>query len=93
MEAVGQSDTVIGTVISTNPITIKIRADLILKASSGVLLFSRNVTDYEVPVQWNDADGVVNKTMLVKNALKTGETVLLIKKLGGQKYIVFDRVG
>lgn len=33
------------------------------------------------------------KTFLVYNALKNGEEVILTQTLGGQKYIVIDRIG
>ena len=36
---------------------------------------------------------VGRKAFLVHNALQAGEDVLLIRKSGGQKYIVVDRLG
>ena len=33
------------------------------------------------------------KKFLVYNALKSGEDVILIQALGGQKYVVIDRIG
>ncbi len=33
------------------------------------------------------------KTMTINNALKSGDSVILVKQLGGQKYLIIDRVG
>ncbi len=33
------------------------------------------------------------KKMTINNALKSGDSVILVKQLGGQKYLIIDRVG
>ena len=78
---------VFGKVISTSPLKIKIDQKLIV--SSAQLVLTRNVTNYSLPVT---LDGY-SRNMTVSNALKTGENVIMVQVLGGQKYIVIDRIG
>lgn len=49
---------------------------------------SRNVTDYEVEIKIGDV--IQSRTVL--NSLKVGEKVLMLRKSGGQEYIIIDRV-
>jgi hypothetical protein len=46
------------------------------------------VTDFKTKVTIN---GTINE-MTIHNALKVGDEVILLKKKGGQKYLVLDRV-
>lgn len=90
MEAIVASkpcDTVVGTVARAAPLEIKISQDLVIE--SDFLILTRNVADYEITMKM---DGTEKRTYQVFNALKKGEKVLLIRKPGGQRYIVIDRV-
>lgn len=107
VEAVNASkpaNMVFGTVISTSPLKIKVDQKLIL--TSAQLVLSRQVTDYSVKVSFNwetenDADdshnhkliSSANKSMTIHNSLTVGEEVIMMQVLGGQKYIVIDRIG
>lgn len=71
-----------GTVISINPLKIKISQTLTL--DEDFLDLSRNVTNFETKIN--------GQITTVENELKVEEKVLMIRKSGGQKYAVIDRV-
>lgn len=79
------SDYEIGTVSGVSPLIIKMSNDL--EIDEDFLHLSRNVTDYEVEI-----DGDVIQSRTVRNSLKVGEKVLMLRKSGGQEYIIIDRV-
>ena len=90
VEAVNASkpaNVVFGKVISVSPLKIKVDQKLILGKAQ--LILSRNVTDYRLSVT---LDGYA-RNMTVNNALKNGDEVILMQTIGGQKYIVIDRIG
>lgn len=76
-----------GSVIGTEPLRILVDQRLTLGAAQVVL--TRNVTDYEVRVTKDDEDGT---TVIVHNALKIGENVILCRQQGGQKFVVLERM-
>lgn len=93
------SDAVIGEVISVNPLSFKISDKLIISENQTEL--SRNVMDYIEEATDNPMypDDVSNEDdfkrrvkRIVYNRLNIGETVILIKSFGGQRYFVLDRV-
>ena len=92
----------IGTVTSVSPLKIKVSQTLELEED--FLDLSRNVTDFKTKITmdaqevyhtehiypsttWIDAQEIT-----VHNALKKGDKVLMLRKAGGQKYAVIDRV-
>ena len=88
-----------GTVAAAEPLEIVVEQKLRLKKEQ--LILTRSVTDYSLPVSlfWttgsaeghnHDLGGA--KSLTVKNALREGETVLLLRQAGGQKFVVWDRV-
>lgn len=92
-----------GTVISISP--MKIRIDPKLELGKKQLVLTRSVTDYtvEMTVDHMTEDATVlntvhdhaytgTKSFLVRNSLKVGEEVALLRMQGGQKYLVLDRV-
>lgn len=92
----------IGTVTSVSPLKIKVSQTLEL--DEDFLHLARNVTDFKTKITMN-AQEVYHTThtnpsttwideqeITVHNALKKGEKVLMIRKDGGQDYIVIDRV-
>lgn len=80
------SDYQIATVISTDPLTVKLSNEVTLDAD--FLQLTRSVTNHECTLEC----GGVQQAYEVKNALKTGEKVLMLRKTGGQKYMIIDRV-
>lgn len=78
-----------GSVIGTEPLRILVDQRLTLGAAQVVL--TRNVTDYEVRVTKDDEDGTTD-TVIVHNALKIGENVILCRQQGGQKFVVLERM-
>ena len=96
VEASDPSDFIFGTVKSAEPLTITI--DQKLELTSGFLLLTSNVRDYElkitVDMTTDDDEHNVSgeQTITVHNGLKAGEKVVLIKQKGGQKFIVLDRI-
>ena len=102
VEAAKPCDYRIGTVISASPLKIKVSQTLELEED--FLDLSRNVTDFKTKITmdaqevyhtehiypsttWIDAQEIT-----VHNALKKGDKVLMLRKAGGQKYAVIDRV-
>jgi len=92
------SDTVLGTVESVNPLSVKISDKIILRKEQMIL--SRNVSDFifEITVDplfpedvSNQTDFKKRKKCFVYNSLKKGERVILAKADGGQVYFVIDR--
>lgn len=99
---------VFGKVIGVNPLKINVEQKLTL--SEMQLVFTRNVTDYEIEiaVDWVTENSVggsgesafdthnhaVNgtKKITVYNGLVVGDTVLLARQQGGQKFIVLDKI-
>lgn len=76
-----------GSVIGTEPLRILVDQRLTLGAAQVVL--TRNVTDYEVRVTKEDG---TTDTVIVHNALKIGENVILCRQQGGQKFVVLERM-
>lgn len=90
---------VLGKVTSASP--LKIYVDQKFEITSAQLILTNAVRDHnvemEVDHQTETAEGHVHaykgtKTFKVKNKLKVGEQVLLLRADGGQKFIVLDRV-
>lgn len=93
-----------GSVISASPLKIQIGQKLILTEAQ--LVLTRNVTNYSVTVSTNfsvsvhsggdpshsHGAGFSGNKITFNNALKAGESVILIQQSGGQKFIVIDRV-
>ena len=79
------SDFCFGKVTSTKPLKISVEQKMTLGAAQ--LILTRNVTDFKM----NITDGS-KKEITIHNALQIGDEVILLKKKGGQKYLVLDRV-
>lgn len=98
-EASQPSDFCFGKVIQTSPLKISVEQKMTLGAAQ--LVLTRNVTDYstKITVDWKttseeDHSHSVKgeKTITVHNGLKKGDEVILLKRKGGQKFLVLDRV-
>lgn len=92
-----------GTVVSAVPLQIQVDSDKKMTLDAGFLVLTSLVQDVEVDVEieWETETGgkaephkheiKKEKKMKIKNALKAGEKVILIRQQGGQKYLVVDR--
>lgn len=81
-EAGKPTDFYYGRVIGTSPLKISIDQKLTLGKSQ--LVLTRNVTDFKTKI-----NGVETT---IENALKVNDVVVLLRKKGGQKFLVLDRV-
>ncbi len=92
-----------GEVTSVDPLKIKLEQKITLEEK--YLALTSTVSDYEVEVTLDHATEETTlgsqshlhavkgkKTITIHQGLKVGESVLLLVKQGGQKYIVLDRV-
>lgn len=75
-------DYLVGVVMETEPLKIKVSNTLVLEED--FLELTRNVTDYETVIE--------NKKIKIHNALKVDDKILMLRKSGGQEFIVIDRV-
>lgn len=98
LEEIVFSDTVLGTVLSTSPISIKLSDKIIL--SENQLILSQRVSDFileinscpEFPDDISNKEDFSKRTKCkVYNSLKQDEQVIMAKTLGGQLYFVLDR--
>lgn len=99
VEASHPCDFLFGKVTSVSPLQVTVEQKMTL--TSAQLVLTRNVTDYsvDVSVDWNteNADDHshsikgINK-ITIHNGLKVGDEVVLLKKKGGQKYLILDKV-
>ena len=89
-----------GKVINTNPLEIELEQTNRIK--SDFLSVSENLTDHftymtGVEDNFNDIKDKskyeARKKYIVYNGLRTGDTVILARAAGGQKYYVIDRTG
>ena len=101
------SDFSFGKVISTSPLKILVEQKMTLGAAQLVLTRNVTDYKTRVTVDWltGTASGGSGdssfashnhsvsgtKEMTVHNALQVGDEVILLKKQGGQKYLVLDR--
>ncbi len=108
IEASNPTAFVYGTVVSANPLKINLEQRLTLDASHLILTtlvrdFSVDVTLDHATANAQGGTGDSSfathkhavsgkKAMTVHLGLKEGEQVLLIRRQGGQKYIVLDRI-
>ncbi len=75
---------VFGTVVSADPLKVKLSQQVIL--SEKQLILTESVCEQDYP------SDVPEITLTVKAGLKVGEVVLMLRMQGGQKYIILDRV-
>ncbi len=75
-----------GEVLSTSPLQIKVEQRLTL--SEDMLILTKNVTDYSVNA-WSNTE---NFKLHIKNSLKKGEKVLLLRMQGGQRFLIIDKL-
>lgn len=81
-------DIITGTVTLAKPLKIKVSQKLTL--SEDFLILGRNVSDYETEITLPGSAGKSKVT--IHNALKKGDTTVMIRQAGGQRYLVVDKV-
>lgn len=93
---------VYGTVIGIGPLKVQVDQKMIL--TKEFLMLTKNVTDYEteVEVDWETQEEscstlhkhkiIGKKKIKIRNALRSGDKVILMKQQGGQKYLILDKV-
>lgn len=86
VEAGRPCDVLLGTVVSESPLAVQ--TDQRIRLSAPQLLVPRYLTDHVVQMS---IPGTGDGPVTVKNALKTGDQVLLIQKRGAQQYLIIDR--
>lgn len=108
VEAGKPSDVFFATVTSVSPLTLFVDSKLIITEEFLELARNVTDFDTEVTVDWltenrsggsGDASfsshnhGITGrKPIRVHNALKVGERVILLRKSGGQTFVIIDRV-
>lgn len=91
VEASHPCDFLFGKVTSVSPIKVFVEQKMTL--TSAQLVLTRNVTDYTVDVSVEEnTEGLDVKKITIHNGLKIGDEVVLLKKKGGQKYLILDKV-
>ena len=101
MESTQPSDFCFGKVTNTSPLRVKVESKMEL--GSAQLVLTRNVSDYEIEVTMNwttekssepehNHNVKGKKKIKIHNGLVKGDEVILLKKKGGQKYLILDKV-
>lgn len=72
-----------GNVVSTSPLRINVEQKLTLEKE--MLILAKGLTDYEAETE----DGT---KVIIRNELKAGDNVILIRMQGGQRFFVLDKV-
>lgn len=86
VEASKPCDFYFGKVTSVSPLKILVEQKMTL--GSAQLVVSRNVSDYKT----NITIGSEKRSVTIHNGLNVGDEVILLRKKGGQKYLVLDKV-
>lgn len=81
-------DYIVGIVTSAKPLRIRLSDGDGLELDADFLHLAKHVTDYMVTVSVSGSE----QKMKVHNALEKGDKVIMIRKWGGQDFIVIDRV-
>lgn len=79
-----------GTVITAEPLLISVEQKMQLKDSQ--LVLTKNVTDYETEMTWEEEGQEAKKKVTIHNKLLEGEKVILLQTQGGQKFMVVDKL-
>lgn len=79
-------DVCFGTVMSTKPLTVVVE-DLKLPLGGKQLVIPDYLTDRTIPVTVDGKSGMA----VIPEALKAGDRVILVKKTGGQRYVIIGK--
>ncbi len=86
----GMADFMYGEVadVMENPLFIKVKVDNRFELDTPFLILPKHLTDYKVMAEISGE----NKEITIKNALKQGDKIVLLRAIGGQRYYILDRV-
>lgn len=85
-----------GTVTKSSPLEINV--DQRFTIDEDFLIVTERLTRYEVDLKHNhttsgeDTGEALTEKVVIREGFKVGDTVLLLRVQGGQKYVVWDRV-
>lgn len=82
------SDVCFGTVSAVNPLAVRIE-DLKMTLGAALVVVPDYLKDWSMPVTVDGKSG----TGVLPWGLKPGDRVILLKKAGGQKYVILGREG
>ena len=85
IEAMKMADKATGTVESVSPLRVKIDSS-IQSVPSAALLLTDTVRERVVPVQGGEG------TVTIREGLKEGDRVLMLKVQNGQQYIILSSI-
>lgn len=83
-------DILTGTVLSASPIQINVEQKMILGALQ--ILVPMRFTNHTVKCTYKTDVGTKTDNVTVYGALQAGDKVLLLRRAGGQQFIVMDKV-
>jgi hypothetical protein len=86
------SSVIMGKVTSASPLKIQAVNDDKLTIHGNLLCIPKHLTDYTVKCNIPEI-GLSNAEITINNALKSGETVYLLRFNKNKKYYVLDREG
>ena len=81
-----------GTVVSADPLQVKVDQKIILSGKQIVLSGAFKHSTRTIPVSGLEVFGVTSLDMDIDNSPQEGEVLILIRFQGGQRYLVVDRV-
>lgn len=79
-----------GKVISASPLRVFI--DQKFEVGEKQLLVTSTLKDREITMQEMTSQGWYTRTFRVNDGLKDGDSVLMVRMQGGQRYIIIDKV-
>lgn len=79
-----------GEVLSIDNLQVKVNQKLILPKD--VLIIPESLTRYEIDLTHSHGEGSALDKIVIREGLKKGDKVLLIRVQGGQQFIIWDRV-
>lgn len=91
VEAMKMADKVTGTVESVSPLRIKVDASM-QSIPASALILTDTVKERIVHVKNCQECGECTGTVTIREGLKAGEKVLMLRVQGGQQYIVLSRI-
>lgn len=75
-----------GTVVSVSPVKVKVTN--LFTIPSSMLIVPQHLTNHDVEVELFGEE----QTLTIRNELKVGDKVALLRKQGGQSYFILDRI-
>lgn len=85
-----------GTVTRTHPLEVNVDQRFTLEED--FLILTESLQKYEVDLRHKHLSGgglteeALTEKLVIRSGLQTGDTVLLLRMQGGQKFVVWDKV-